>query len=467
MKSILTNPIKKKQYLLIAVDSIIIFSALLLSYFFRLGVYEGKELWVVGERLSWITLPVIFINILVFYVFELYKIEKRFLKLRCLLTITLAVSLAFGILIAFFYFFPEYRLGRVVLTTYIPIVASGLFFWRLSFFKILQKERGHNNLLLIGGDAEIRLLIEELQKYPIREYSLSGIIYEDENTPGKTMGGIPVISKDENIEKFVREKNIKTIVISSNHGPPENLIKSALDLKFKGVAIYDMANFYKDLTGKVPIFHIKDLWLLFSAGIGAFGHPYYKRVKRLMDFFFSIFFLFITSPILVFCIIAIKLESKGPVFFKQERLGINQKPFHLIKFRTMIHNAEEKTGPIRAKYNDSRVTRIGKFFRKTRLDEIPQFINILKGDMSFIGPRPIRKYFSDKYSKEIGYYPLRFSVKPGLTGWAQTRFGYSESDEDQIEKFQYDLFYIQEASLFLDLLISMKTFQTVLFRPSQ
>ena len=187
----------------------------------------------------------------------------------------------------------------------------------------------------------------------------------------------------------------------------------------------------------------------------------------MIDALLSSIFLFLTSPILLFCALAIKLESKGPVFFKQERLGLKQKPFNLIKFRTMQENAEERTGPLRAKENDSRLTRIGRFLRKTRLDEIPQFINVLKGDMSFVGPRPIRKYFADKYSKETSYYPLRFTVKPGITGWAQTRFGYSESDSDQIKKFQYDLFYIQEASLFLDLLIILKTIQTVLFRPSQ
>lgn len=467
MNFFLTNPIKKKQYLLIMVDSIIIFSAILISYFFRVGIYEQKELMLIGERLSWTIFPVMIIHILVFYVFELYNIGKRFLRLRGFLTITLAVLLAAALLAGLFYFFPKYKLGRVVLTTYVPIVVLGLFFWRLSFFKALNKERGDNNLLLIGGDAKNRLLIEELQRYPVKEYNLIGIMSEDKNTPAKKIMGVPVVSKDENIEKLVEQKNIKTIVISSNPVPPEKIIRSALNIKFKGINVYDAATFYKDLTGKVPIFHIKELWLLFSAGMGIFGHPYYRRAKPMIDALLSSIFLFLTSPILLFCALAIKLESKGPVFFKQERLGLKQKPFNLIKFRTMQENAEERTGPLRAKENDSRLTRIGRFLRKTRLDEIPQFINVLKGDMSFVGPRPIRKYFADKYSKETSYYPLRFTVKPGITGWAQTRFGYSESDSDQIKKFQYDLFYIQEASLFLDLLIILKTIQTVLFRPSQ
>jgi len=449
------------------VDSIIIFSAILISYFFRVGIYEQKELMLIGERLSWTIFPVMIIHILVFYVFELYNIEKRFFGLRGLLTISLAVGLAAGFLTGLFYFLPTYRLGRVVLASYLPIAVVGVFFWRLSFFRALNKERGDNNLLLIGGDAKNRLLIEELQRYPVKEYNLIGIMSEDKNTPAKKIMGVPVVSKDENIEKLVEQKNIKTILISSNPVPPEKIIRSALNMKFKGITVYDAATFYKDLTGKVPIFHIKELWLLFSTGIGAFRHPYYRRIKRLMDAFLSAIFLLLTSPILLLCTLAIKLESKGPVFFKQERLGLNKRPFSLIKFRTMIQNAEEKTGPMRAKKNDSRVTKVGKFLRTTRLDEIPQFINVLKGDMSFVGPRPIRKYYADKYSKQTHYYPLRFTVKPGITGWAQVRFGYSESDEDQMKKFQHDLFYIQEASLFLDLLIILKTIQTILFRPSQ
>lgn len=462
-----TNPIKKKQYLLILVDSLIIFSAILLSYSLRVALYEGKEIFLVRERLSGIIFVMVAIHILVFYIFELYNIEKSSLKIRGFLSIFLAVGLAVGLLIGLFYFFPKYKMGRVVLTIYIPLVVLGIFFWRLSFFQSLPKGTRDNNLLLITSEAESRLLIKELKKYPVKNYNLVGVICEDGGGVRKSIAGIPIIDKEEDIGRLVEERDIRTLVISSNSTRPQKLLRSALDMKFKGITIYDGASFYKSLTGKVPIFHVRDLWLLFSAGIGAFGHPYYKKVKRLMDILLSAIFLFLASPILVLCALAIKLESKGPLFFKQERLGANQKPFKLMKFRTMVENAEEKTGPTRAKQNDPRVTRIGKFLRKTRLDEIPQFINVLKGDMSFVGPRPIRKYFADRYSRATSYYPLRFTLKPGLTGWAQTRFRYSETDEDQIEKFEYDLFYIQEASLFLDLLIILKTIQTLLFRPSQ
>ena len=157
------------------------------------------------------------------------------------------------------------------------------------------------------------------------------------------------MSEDENIEKLVEQKNIKTILISSNPVPEEKIIRSALNMKFKGITVYDAATFYKHLTGKVPIFHIKELWLLLSAGMGVFGHPYYRRAKPMIDVLLSSIFLSVASPILVLCAIAIKLESKGPLFFRQERVGLNQKPFTLLKLRTMQENAEGKTGPVREK----------------------------------------------------------------------------------------------------------------------
>jgi exopolysaccharide biosynthesis polyprenyl glycosylphosphotransferase len=199
----------------------------------------------------------------------------------------------------------------------------------------------------------------------------------------------------------------------------------------------------------------------------SFGYSQYQKVKRLFDVSLSLFILLISFPLLVLCALLIKLDSKGPVFFKQERLGLDQKPFDLIKLRTMIKDAEEKTGPKWAEPKDPRITRVGKFLRKTRLDEIPQFINILKGEMSFIGPRPIRKIFEDQFSLKVPYYFLRHSVKPGLTGWAQVKHDAPRSDEGPVERLQYDLFYIQKASIFLDFLIFLKTIQIVLFKFGQ
>ena len=184
-----------------------------------------------------------------------------------------------------------------------------------------------------------------------------------------------------------------------------------------------------------------------------------------MDIVLSVIFLVLTLPISLVCSLAIKLTSSGPVLFRQVRLGIDEKPYEVIKFRTMIEDAERETGPIWSNKNDPRTTKVGAILRKTRLDEIPQLFNVLKGDMSFVGPRPIRKHFADVLAEKRPFYRLRFLVKPGLTGWAQVKLGYADSEVGQMEKLQYDLFYIQNQSVIFDIHIMFKTCQTVLFRP--
>jgi len=186
------------------------------------------------------------------------------------------------------------------------------------------------------------------------------------------------------------------------------------------------------------------------------------RLKRFLDVVFSAVMLLAVCPILPIIALMIKLESKGPVFFKQERLGLNERTFDLIKFRTMIINAEQETGPVWADTDDSRLTRVGKILRKTRLDELPQFINVIKGEMSLVGPRPIRRHFADIFAEKFPFYRLRFKVKPGITGWAQVNMDYVNTERDQYEKLEYEFYYIFHKSFFLDFFIILKTIQCVM-----
>lgn len=188
-----------------------------------------------------------------------------------------------------------------------------------------------------------------------------------------------------------------------------------------------------------------------------------KKAKRLLDIVASFSILIITSPIMILTAIAIKLDSKGPVFFKQERSGLNGKEFLVYKFRSMVSDAEAKTGPVWSTKDDPRITRVGKLIRKVRIDELPQMINVLKGEMSLVGPRPERPYFVDMLSKEIPYYKRRLKVRPGVTGWAQVKHKYDESIEDVKMKLNYDLFYIENMSLRLDIKIIFRTVFVVLF----
>jgi lipopolysaccharide/colanic/teichoic acid biosynthesis glycosyltransferase len=212
------------------------------------------------------------------------------------------------------------------------------------------------------------------------------------------------------------------------------------------------------------VLSINDQWLLKSQELQRSQSVVYRKVKRILDVILAWLLLLATSPLFVVIAVLIKLDSRGGVFFVQERLGVDWKPFRCIKFRTMVENAEKESGPVWATESDARITRVGRILRTTRLDELPQLWNIAKGEMTFVGPRPIREHFAKKLAEKIPYYELRFCVKPGLTGWAQVNYDYAGSEEGQMEKFQYDLFYVLNMSLTLDLLSMFKTIKTVIRR---
>ena len=482
MSLLFRNPIKKKQYLLIAGDVSLIFCSIFLSDWIRIGLFQKESISsIVIEKLSWIVAVAIIVHILALYVFELYDLEKPFYFFKGLTKIGLAAGITFGLLSVLFYFIPAYKIGRVVLVTHIPFAISGLFIWRVLFWKMLKSPRQINRILLVGSDKSLDILMKELENYPVKAYHVAGIWEDNSNHSENEVVGIPVFNQGK-LRDIVKVNQINTVVLSLHSPLSSELIKEALELKYNGVAVYDMPTFYKHLTGKVPIFHVDGSWLLFYSGIGAFGRsPYYEKLKRPLNILISALGLICVSPILIISAIAIKLNSKGPIFFIQKRVGLGGKEISLIKFRTMIQNSEFKTGAkwtmqttsessyalTQAGKNDTRITRVGRFLRKTRIDELPQLFNVLIGNLGLVGPRPVRKHFESQFAQEIPFYSLRHSVKPGITGWAQTRHHDARSEEGPLVRFQYDLFYIQESSLFLDLMILLKTIQTVLCKPSQ
>ena len=228
-------------------------------------------------------------------------------------------------------------------------------------------------------------LLNELEKYPIKEYKVVGIIDEKSGKKDYELHGknVPIIKEDINLKTIAKIKKVDTLIISTNPHVPSDLIRNALDLKMAGIKVYDPQSFYRKLTGKIPVYNIDESWLLTSLNTDPIFPTFYKNLKRVGDITFSLIGLLLTAPIMLIVSLAIKLTSGGPVFFQQVRLGINQKPFTLIKFKTMINDAEAKTGPVWSTKNDPRVTKLGRFLRNLRIDEIPQFLNILKGDMSF------------------------------------------------------------------------------------
>ena len=255
--------------------------------------------------------------------------------------------------------------------------------------------------------------------------------------------------------------NIKKIVIALHEKRGNFPTKELLKCRMVGIEILDGNTFFEMLTGKLIVGQINPAWLIFSDGFKTSALMRFS--KRFTDIFFSMLLLIISLPIMILVAALIKLDSKGAVFFAQERVGQKRKPYQVYKFRSMISDAETNSGPVWAKTDDDRITRVGHFIRKWRIDELPQLWNVLRGDMSFVGPRPEREHFVKELEKLIPYYIERVNVKPGVTGWAQVSYGYGASVEDAVEKLNYDLFYIKNISIFMDILIILKTVKTVLF----
>jgi sugar transferase (PEP-CTERM system associated) len=239
-------------------------------------------------------------------------------------------------------------------------------------------------------------------------------------------------------------------------------IEQLLRAKLSGVRVEDATTTYERLTGKILIDDLKPSWLIFSDGFRASRVT--RFVKRMLDLSFSIILAIISAPFMALTALAIKLDSAGPFLYSQERLGENGRVFKIYKFRSMQTNAEQAGKPIWARDQDDRVTRVGRFIRTTRLDELPQLWNVMRGDMSFVGPRPERPFFVEQLSQEIPFYQQRHVVKPGLTGWAQVKYRYGSSLEDAMEKLRYDLYYIKHLSVIFDLTIVFDTVKVVLFR---
>jgi len=456
---------KQKKLLLVGGDTLIIFAAFFMAYFFRIVIYEAGNVSEFSNRLSWLLPLGVLLHILVFYIFELYDVESRKPDAKLFLWLMISVILATSLIVMASYIFPKHKMGRVLVSVHVPVVVTSIFLWRKFFYLLKSQDLFNKRLLWIDfGDLKFTFS-SEFQKNLSYEYNYIGMISDYKDNPGDIL--LNDGSYFPNLEKLIIDKNIDTIVLSENPKIAPKLKSKLIDFKFQGIEILDFPTLYQKLFRKIPILNIKGSFFLFSHQDKSFQPFIYLRAKRIFDLALSTMCLVLAAPLFLLTIIAIKFSTKGSVFYRQERLGLNERPFTLLKFRTMVRDAEKKSGPKWSSEDDPRITKVGKFLRKTRIDEIPQLINVLKGEMSFVGPRPIRKYFATQLANRFPFYRLRFTVKPGLTGWAQVKGDYAGSIEGQFQKLEYELFYIQNRSMFMDLFIILKTIQTVIFRPGE
>jgi len=269
-----------------------------------------------------------------------------------------------------------------------------------------------------------------------------------------------IIGDFSQISSICRDAHVERIVVALDERRGKLPVDQLLDCRLKGVKVEEGASFSEYITGKLTVENLRPSSLIFADGFKRSN--IIQQAKRCIDIATALITLLLFFPLALIISLAIILDSKGPIFYRQERVGQDGRIFKLLKFRSMRVNAEADE-PVWAEVNDSRVTRVGKIIRKLRLDEIPQVVNVLKGEMSFVGPRPERPFFTEKLMKEIPFYSLRHNVKPGITGWAQICYPYGASKEDALEKLKYDLYYIKHVSPFMDFTILLETVKIVLF----
>ena len=421
------------------------------------------------------------IRIRIFYIFILYIIYSFLLDkydyvakylTNFIFILFIFVKFIFGQLD---FYAERFRYKDVFITLGIDLIFSGMLyaFWKridiiyiyvlifvfqVVFRKIICSIYMKKQNVLIFGSNHIENNIQE-DIINTLDYNYIGYISNNKSKATKYL-----IGNYNEMEKIIAKNNVDILVIVKDIKSPDfkKYLKRIFDLKINGLKIMTYEEFNEDIQKKIDINQINEEWLLESNGFDILNNEMQKNIKRGMDLILALILMVILSPLALITAIIIKFESKGPVIFKQTRIGENMKPFRVYKFRSMrLHDPNKHS-----KYtlnNDTRVTKFGKFMRKTRIDELPQLWNILKGTMSFIGPRPEWDILAKDYAKQINYYNLRHLIKPGITGWAQVMFPYGESLDDAKKKLEYDLYYLKHQDLILDVLIVAKTAKAVLF----
>lgn len=391
------------------------------------------------------------------YILGTYDLEENSNIFNLAAKLIIAVLLGISATLFIHYFFAKSRIGLFGRMTFL---GSFSVFWvfAMTYRAVVQKWYHHrlsnSRWLFVVHQSLLDVIQKDLQHHAFQgEVSF---LTEKVSTSEKVLGTWNDVDS-------LLDKSWSSVIVAidSLEGGTRDLFTKLMEARFKGHTVMDLSHFYEGMWRKVPVHYLSHEWFVNAEGFGILGDRISMKIKRLADLFFSTGLLLIVWPLMLLTALAIRLESKGPVLYRQVRTGRSGVNFTIFKFRSMRLDAE-KDGAVWAQKNDSRVTFVGKWIRQTRLDELPQLFNVFRGEMSFIGPRPERPEFNEILAKKIPYYNLRHTVSPGITGWAQVLYPYGASEEDAKEKLQYDLFYIRHHSLLFDLVIVLKTINVVL-----
>jgi sugar transferase (PEP-CTERM system associated) len=445
---------------LITAETLIVYGSVLLALYLRLGTWGAQ--YQLDERNAWFKIGLAaVVCIIALYFYDLYDFTVMSNRRELMLRLVQALGIAWALLALLFYFIPDLLIGRGVSVISLPLVLIVLLAWRILFHMLTGHPDIGEKVLIVGSGQSAWDTAKAISQRRDAGYRVVGYVSENGKPINASLPGSKYLGSADDLNAIIKSENVERLVIAirdrRGNFPTEKLLRMSLA---GDVNIEECASFFERVTGQVHLDMLRPSWLIFGGR---------ERNTRLKDFFrdmvhrsMALVGLVVSLPIAALTAILIKLDSTGPVFYRQERVGKNGKPFVVIKFRSMKTDAE-KDGPVWATDDDDRVTRVGKIIRQIRVDEIPQFWSILKGEMSFVGPRPERQHFISTLAEEVPFYEHRHLVTPGLTGWAQIKYPYGASVEDARQKLQYDLYYIKNQSLTLDMIIVFETIKIVLF----
>ena len=356
---------------------------------------------------------------------------------------------------------PTSSLPRIIIGAFLILASLFTWVWRSFYIRLYTAQGMARRILIVGAGKAGATLANAYAELSPKPFHLIGFTDDDPEKIGSKIEGFRVLGSNKNLIKIIEQQNISDIVVAITGAMMGSTFQTILDVQESGIFVTRMPTMFEEITGRIPIHHLESDWLIRSFTDEARVSAFYELGKRIVDILGSIIGIFIFLITFPFIALAIIIETGSPVFYKQARLGKGGKEFMLLKFRTMIKDAEPDGEARAAIVDDPRITRVGNFLRKTRLDEFPQFFSVLRGEMSLVGPRAEREQLVAKYQKEIPFYRARLLAKPGISGWAQITSGYASSIFATALKLEYDLYYIKHRTVIMDITILLRTFSTV------
>ena len=452
---------RERRFILLIGDLLAIGLALLVAlYFWAMGDQWLKFSWqFLKERPPdwYFFLPIIWLVLLL----ELYEPRRASRRQDTIRGIAVAAAVCAILYLAIFFVSEPKSLPRRGVAGFIGAVAVLDLFWRLLYIRIFNAPAFLRRVLIIGAGRAGSILVEIIHKIKPTPFTLVGFVDDDDKKQGTKINGLPVLGSSDTLMAVIEKQSITDLIFAISGDMQDSLYSAILTAEEQGVEVTTMPVVYEELLGRIPISLLDDDWVLRSFVDRAHASGSFEMLKRLMDFLGAVVGLILLIPLYPIIALLIIIDDGFPIIFRQLRVGKSGKYFNLLKFRSMRRDAE-KDGIARfAVENDERATRTGKFLRKSHIDELPQFINVLRGDISLVGPRAERPELVQQLEAEVPFYRARLFVKPGVTGWAQVNYQYASNVEETAVKLEHDLYYIMHRNIFLDIMILLRTFGAV------